>query len=121
MNRVDEEPREAAHEAKGPMNVGIFRKTHQPAAENLCGDGADVPVDLRDACYELPALLFSSVVRMTRRVVVSSREPDEHPTCHERVTISKLLNGLAANPWALACAGFVLTALLIQSNTLSAF
>jgi len=37
------------------------------------------------------------------------------------MTISKLLNRLAASSWALACTSFALTAVLIQSNTLSAF
>jgi len=56
---------------------------------------------------------------MTRRL--QSQMQERHPTRHEKMTISKLLNRLAASPWALACTGFVLTALLLGSNTLSAF
>jgi hypothetical protein len=33
----------------------------------------------------------------------------------------KLLNKLAASPWAISCTSFVLTALLIRSNGLDVF
>jgi hypothetical protein len=33
----------------------------------------------------------------------------------------RMLNKFAANPWALSCTSFVLTALLINSNSLTFF
>ena len=35
--------------------------------------------------------------------------------------ISKLLNRLAASPWALSCGTFMLTAVVIRSNSFSFF
>lgn len=34
-----------------------------------------------------------------------------------RVMVSKLLDRLGGNPWALSCLGFVTTAVLIRSNS----
>ena len=56
---------------------------------------------------------------MTRGVDALSRKPGQHPLRNERMTISKLLNRLAASPWALSCTSFVVTALLIRTNGLS--
>jgi hypothetical protein len=58
---------------------------------------------------------------MIRHVAALGRKPDQHPLCNERMTLSKLLNRLAASPWALSCTSFVVTALLIRSNGLSVF
>jgi len=38
-----------------------------------------------------------------------------------RVKKVKLLNKFAANPWVLSCTSFMLTALLIRSNSLGVF
>jgi hypothetical protein len=58
---------------------------------------------------------------MTRRVAASSGKPDRHPTWHQGMAFSKLLNRFAANPWALSFSSFVVTALLIQSKDLRVF
>lgn len=42
-------------------------------------------------------------------------------TPHQRTPFSGLLNRLAGSPWALSCTSFVLTALLIRSNSISLF
>jgi hypothetical protein len=58
---------------------------------------------------------------MTRRATASSGRVDQHLIRQERMTASKLLNRLAASPWAISCASFVATALFIQSNSLKVF
>jgi hypothetical protein len=42
-------------------------------------------------------------------------------TGSKTVRISKLLDKLAANPWAMSCTGFVLTALLMLPKEINAF
>ena len=38
-----------------------------------------------------------------------------------RARVAAMLNRLVSSPWALSCGSFVLTALLIRSNSLSFF
>lgn len=79
------------------------------------------PVDLRDAGYGLPVAFFSSVVRMTAPVAAPNRKPERYSTAHKGIAMSKSLNRLAANPWALSCASFLLTAILIRSDWINLF
>jgi len=55
---------------------------------------------------------------MTRRAASLAHEPDRYPL---RLSLWKVLDGLAASPWALSGTGFLVTALLIRSNALSVF
>jgi hypothetical protein len=50
-----------------------------------------------------------------------SGERARYPLPEVRTRPLKLLNRLAASPWALSCTSFVLTALLIRSNGLNFF
>jgi hypothetical protein len=57
---------------------------------------------------------------MTAPAAFSSPKPHQRPTAH-RVSLSKSLNSLAANPWALSFTSFLLTALLIRSTSFNLF
>jgi hypothetical protein len=58
---------------------------------------------------------------MTAPLATSNRKPDQHSTAQETGAAWKSLNRLAANPWALSCTSFMLTAVLIRADCLSVF